>query len=359
MAIRIFRPNLDESRRILVVSDIFGNYDALRRLLEKAEYTHEDYLIILGNLVERGPESLRTLRYVMELSRSRRVFFVTGDRDPVCREIYRPDRNEELLAYVLRNPSLVRDMCVEQGIPLTPDTNMHPIKLALREYYQEELGFMWDLPHIIETPKFLFAHAQILPGELEEMTPADVVKAEGFLSKGFSFDRYVVVGHYPNQRYPEFKRNANPIILKNRRIISVDGGMTALRDGQLNALIIPPGGSEDFSFVSVDNFPKRIAQNSQNAGLERHLIQEPDNRVKVLKTSGDMCYCRQERTEQNFWIPKVFLTKRADGSCFTEDFTDYQLKVTYGDEVSVVLETSRGAIVKRDGVTGWYYGLLQ
>ena len=151
----------------------------------------------------------------------------------------------------------------------------------------------------------------------------------------------------------------NPIILKNRRIISVDGGMTALRDGQLNALIIPPGGSEDFSFVSVDNFPKRIAQNSQNAGLERHLIQEPDNRVKVLKTSGDMCYCRQERTEQNFWIPKVFLTKRADGSCYTEDFTDYQLKVTYGDEVSVVLETSRGAIVKRDGVTGWYYGLLQ
>ena len=74
MAIRILRPNLDENRRILVISDIFGNFDALQRLLQKASYTHEDYLILLGNLVERGPQSLQTLRYVMELSRSRRVF---------------------------------------------------------------------------------------------------------------------------------------------------------------------------------------------------------------------------------------------------------------------------------------------
>ena len=153
MAIRILRPNLDENRRILVISDIFGNFDALQRLLQKASYTHEDYLILLGNLVERGPQSLQTLRYVMELSRSRRVFCVTGDLDPVCREIFRPDRNRELLQYVLRNPSLVRDMCTELGIALNPDMNMHPIKLALRDYYAEELAFMSDLPHVIETPQ--------------------------------------------------------------------------------------------------------------------------------------------------------------------------------------------------------------
>jgi len=358
MALRILRPRLDGERRILVISDIFGNYEALRRLLEKAAYTHEDYLILLGNLVERGPESLRTLRYVMELSRNRRVFCVTGDRDRVCSEIFRADRNRELLQYVLRNPSLVRDMCAEQGITLTPETNMHPIKLALREAYEEELAFILNMPHVIDTPDYVFAHAQILPGDLEEMSPWDVVHADAFLDKGFAFDRYVIVGHWPNLRYTEYKRNANPIIQQSRKIVCVDGGMTVLRDGQLNALIIPRCGSEEFSFVSVDNYPKRIALNSQNAGLERHLIQYPDNRVKILKTSGDMCYCRQEKTEKNYWIPKVFLTQRADG-CYTEDYTDYQLKVIYEDEVSVVLSTSRGTLVKREGVTGWYYGLLQ
>ena len=358
MAIRILRPVLDGNRRILVVSDIFGNYDAFRRLLEKAEYTHEDYLILLGNLTERGPESLKTLRLAMELSRSRRVLCITGDRDPVWREVFRADRNRELLQYVLRNPSLIRDMCVEIGVMLTPDTNMHPVKLALREAFAAEFEFLDSMSHVIETPNFVFAHAQILPGELEEMSPADVTRGDRFLDKGFSFERYVVVGHWPTLRYPEYKRNANPIILKNRKIISIDGGMTVLRDGQMNALIIPNAESEDFSFVSVDNYPKRIALNSQDAGLERHIIQAPDNRVKILKTSGDMCYCRQEKTEKNYWIPKAFLTQTSDG-CYTEDYTDYQLKVTFEDEVSVILQTSRGTLVKRNGVTGWYYGLLQ
>lgn len=358
MAIQIFQPKLDNSRRIIVISDILGNYEALTRLLAKVRYTHEDYLILLGNLVERGPESLRTLRYIMELSRSRRVYAVTGDMDILSREIFRADRNYELLQYVLRNRSLVRDMCAECGIRLAPDVNMHSIKLELREVYAAELEFLQCMPHVIETPKFVFAHAQVLPGGLDEMEPRDVYRAEAFLNKGFSFDRYVVVGHWPTLRYPEYKRCANPIINKARKIVCVDGGMTVLRDGQLNALVIPDCESEDFTVASVDNFPKKRALNSQNAGMERHLIQEPDNRVKILKVSGDMCYCRQEKTELNFWIPKVFLTQTPHG-CYTEDYTDYQLKVTFGDEVSVVLETSRGTLVKRDGVTGWYYGMLE
>lgn len=359
MAIQVFRPKLDNDRRIIVVSDILGNYEAFVRLLEKAKYTREDYLILLGNLVERGTESLRTLRYIMELAKNRRVFAVTGDMDLLSREIFRADRNNELLQYVLRNHSIVRDMCAELGIRLTPEVNMHSIKLELREVYAEELEFLQCLPHVIETPKFVFAHAQIMPGEIEEMEPRDVYRAEAFLSKGFSFDRYVVVGHWPTLRYKEYKRNANPIINKTRHIICVDGGMTVLRDGQMNALIIPNCESEDFSFVCVDEFPKKKALNSQNAGMERHLIQAPDNRVKILKVSGDMCYCRHEKTEKNYWIPKVFLTQAADGTCYTEDYTDYQLKVTFEDVVSVVLETSRGTLVKRDGVTGWYYGMLE
>ena len=358
MAIQIFQPKLDNDRRVIVISDVLGNYDAFVRLLEKVRYTREDYLVLLGNLVERGPESLRTLRYVMDLAKNRRVFAVMGDMDIVCSEVFRPDRNNELLQYVLRNHSLIRDMCAEQGMRLSPDVNMHSIKLALREIYAEEFDYILSLPHVIETPNFVFAHAQILPGELDEMNPRDVYRAEAFLNKGFSFDRYVVVGHWPNLRYPEYKRCANPIIIPSRKIISIDGGMTVLRDGQMNALIIPNWESTDFTYESVDNFPKKKAMNSQNAGMERHLIQEPNNRVKVLKTSGDMCYCRQEKTEHNFWIPKAFLTQRADG-CYTEDYTDYQLTVTFEDEVSVVLETSRGTLVKRDGVTGWYYGMLQ
>ena len=359
MAIQIIRPKFEAGHRIVVISDIYGQFDAFVRLLAEVHYDNrEDYLILLGNIAEKGPDGLRTLRYVMELCRSRRVYLVTGDLDPVCREIFRPDRNHELLQYLLRNNSVIRDMCAESGIALNAYANMHAIKLALREYYADELDFICNLPHVLETDNYVFAHSQILPGNLEEMTPAEVMRGEAFLDKGFSFDRYVVVGHWPTLRYPENKRNANPIIQRSRRIVCVDGGMGRLRDGQLNALVIPEYGSDRFTYTAVDNFPKKSALNSQAAGMERHLIQFPDNRVKVLNSSGDMCYCRHEKTEKNYWIPKAFITQTADGT-FTEDYTDYQIRVTYGDVVSVILETSRGTLVKKDGVTGWYYGLLK
>ncbi len=358
MAVEIIRPKLDESRRVIIISDIFGHYETFRRLLKKVRYNREDYLIILGNCIEKGPESLKTLRYIMELSENKRVFVLSGDYDPICKEVFRIDRNRELLQYTLKNRTIIRDMCREQGIPLSPETNMHPIKLALRDYYQDELNFITTCPHIMELPNMILAHAQILPGELTDMKVNEVIRAEAFLEKGFSFEKYVVVGHWPTLRYTEYKRNANPIIHKGRHIICIDGGMERVRDGQLNALIWNPGNGDSPEFASEDDFPKKVALNSQVAGMERNIIQWPDNRVKVLKLSGDMAYCRHESTERNYWIPKQFLSETADG-WITEDYTDYQIKVTCDDIVSPVLETSRGTLIKKNGVTGWYYGMLK
>ena len=40
------------------------------------------------------------------------------------------------------------------------------------------------------------------------------------------------------------------------------------------------------------------------------------------------------------------------------DSTDYLLPVTAGERLAVVRRTSRGALAKKDGVTGWYLGPL-
>ena len=41
-----------------------------------------------------------------------------------------------------------------------------------------------------------------------------------------------------------------------------------------------------------------------------------------------------------------------------EDSTDYRLAVRPGDTLSVVRRISDRALVKKDGVTGWYFGRL-
>ena len=50
------------------VGDIQGCYDPLRRLLDKLKFNPEhDRLWVAGDMVNRGPDSLVTLRYLKSL----------------------------------------------------------------------------------------------------------------------------------------------------------------------------------------------------------------------------------------------------------------------------------------------------
>ena len=47
---------------IYICSDIHGNYEKYRALLEKISFRDEDALYILGDVFDRGPAGLRVLR---------------------------------------------------------------------------------------------------------------------------------------------------------------------------------------------------------------------------------------------------------------------------------------------------------
>lgn len=357
MGIQILRPPIESARRIIAISDIHGHYDTFVELLEKISYSEDDVLLLLGDLIEKGPQNLAVLRLVMRMAEQFPVFALLGNHDMILREIERPDRNEEFLRHLLSHKkTILREMCQELEVPIQENLNVPALKKLLLERFAPEIAFLNGLPHVIETEHFIFAHAQILPGALEELSPAQVLRADAFLSKGYSFEKYVVVGHWPVMNYREDKRDAKPLIQQQRRILSLDGGLGVKRDGQLNALIITPGAEEPFQVAYADPLPKATAKNSQLAGEFCHMLSWQD-RVKPLREENDFVYCRQESTGQDFWIPKSFLWEHEDGWS-SSDINDYQLRVTMGDEVSVVESTSRGYLVKKDGVTGWYYGML-
>ena len=78
---RVLRPEIEPGRRVLVVSDIHGNLSYFRGVLEKAGFGGDDLLIVDGDFLEKGAESLKTLREVMALCKSGRALALMGNCD--------------------------------------------------------------------------------------------------------------------------------------------------------------------------------------------------------------------------------------------------------------------------------------
>ena len=351
-----------EGRRILVMSDIHGNLSYFEGLLNKLDFSARDELVIDGDFLEKGKESLHLLRRLMAMSAAGNVYCLNGNCDTwfgIFRPEHGPEDDRRFLHYVqYKGCGLLWDMCTELGIDPMAIADFTPVKARLRTAFPAEWDFLRALPDAIETEHFIFAHAGMTPGKpLREHTRDELNRIDRFLDRPMRFDKWLVVGHYPVVLYGENIVCADPIIEKEKHVICLDGGCVLKDDGQLNALIIPHRDSEDFSFAAYDPFPEYTVLDEQAGGGPSYYIHWGDSRVQVLERGEEFSRCRHVRTGYEMDIlTKYLFTDREFTDC--NDCTDYVLPLKKGDRVRVVEKTSRGCLVKHGGTSGWYYGRL-
>lgn len=372
---------LPENRRILVTSDIHGHAALFKALLDKAGFSKEDILVIIGDIVEKGPESLKTLRYVMELCDEYgrdRVIVLSGNVDLwllQTLEGLNDANSHDLYRYLekmreWKGTSLYDEMALEQGIRLDSPEKAAASGELLLEKFRREFEFLRSLPAIVETQKYIFVHAG-LPVEdgaadleaLRERNIYDVLKFDNFMSAGLSFRKYVVVGHWPARLYHDRIARSNPIVNRKQHIISIDGGCGLKKDGQLNMLIIPDIDctEEEITSVYCDGFRVARALDFQEESKDSIHIHWGDNKIRVLQRGEE--FSEVEHISSGYRLKMrneyIYDLQEASGEARCEDYTDYLLPVKPGNELSLVCRTSEGYLVKKDGVTGWYKGRLE
>ena len=120
----------------LIVGDIHGCFEEFMSLLDKAQYNSSQHrLILTGDLINKGPHSLKVLRWTFQ----NKIESVIG--------------NHELKFIHL----------IEQNLPLPP--SFQELQKEMGSELNQWIQYLKTWPAYIEEDDFLVVHAGLVPGE--------------------------------------------------------------------------------------------------------------------------------------------------------------------------------------------------
>lgn len=199
--------------RIYAISDIHGCADLLERAFASidsdlaAAGTERAIHVFLGDYVDRGPDTRRTLDLLIDRTRDHETVFVRGN-------------HEQLMLDFLDQPSVLPEWWSMGGAPtllsygLSPGTKWkageefslrNELAAAMPETHH---AFLASLRSAYSCGDFFFTHAGVRPGvalDLQRLEDLMWIR-EPFLSSQYDFGKVVVHGHTP-VREPEVHHN--------------------------------------------------------------------------------------------------------------------------------------------------------
>lgn len=223
------QPAVPEGERVYAVGDVHGRLDLLTALIaaieadDAARGQAETTLILLGDLIDRGPDSAGVVDFARDLQRRRGARIICGN-------------HEELFLKSFEDAAVFRNFLLYGGretvLSYAVDAQaFHAADLAEAQALmagavpREDLAFIEGFEDFVVVGDYLFVHAGIRPGAaLADQSVQDMRWIrEPFLSHAGRHEHMVVHGHTIAEA---------PEISPGR--IGIDTG--AYRSGRLTAL---------------------------------------------------------------------------------------------------------------------------
>lgn len=240
-SVAIPRPSTPHGVTIYAVGDVHGRLDLLQRLTETISRdaadlpkTERRLLVLLGDYVDRGPESAGVIEHIIGLGESSAFelhalkgnhedALLTFLEDPAIGPVWAPyGAMATIQSYTGRGLG-----------PTSAEGFWESAREALVEAMPERhLTFLRGLELSLVSGDYCFVHAGIRPGvPLADQDPVDLLTIRGeFLSAKGPFEKVIVYGHTPS---------LEPVIERDR--IGVDTG--AYATGVLTCLRLAGEGS--------------------------------------------------------------------------------------------------------------------
>lgn len=177
--------------RTLVISDIHGCYQEFIKMLEKIELTKEDKLIILGDLVDRGPHSMKVILKINRMRKDEyKIITIEGN-------------HEEMFQYAIKKYRSIDEVKLSSDYEILKSNGTLS---SLVDYYNlnEQDRFlvreeMRNLNPFYGENDYLFVHAGVIPNITLSKQDFDDFKwvREEFIGQPHNLPYIVVFGHTP------------------------------------------------------------------------------------------------------------------------------------------------------------------
>jgi serine/threonine protein phosphatase 1 len=196
-----------EVMRTIAVGDIHGCYLELQQLLAKVQLTSEDRLVAVGDIVDRGADSVRVYDFLRQRPNT---IVIMGNHE---------------------HKHLHQKLSYSQEI----------VKLQFGDRYPEFLDWVQHLPYVYETEEAILVHAGVEDGVAIEAQRPEVlcgcVRAEQYLERryGKPYWCHVYTGEKP-VIFGHHLTGDRPFIL-HQKLYGIDTG--ACHGGRLTAMILP------------------------------------------------------------------------------------------------------------------------
>jgi diadenosine tetraphosphatase ApaH/serine/threonine PP2A family protein phosphatase len=188
---------LDEGGNVWAIGDVHGYADTLLALLDSLNLSSRDRVVLLGDLVDRGPRSCEVIRIARE---NPQIFSVLGNHEEMMLNSFEVDNIETMTAqqtnwfYVggrATNQSYIDEFTNSQG-------DIDDFDLRMR--VGKDLAWLDSLPHHIVLDDFRLVHAGYSPwdGDLDLQSTDTLMWVRGEFHNSITpvdEKRTVVFGH--------------------------------------------------------------------------------------------------------------------------------------------------------------------
>ena len=191
-----------------VISDLHGAFDKFKDLLKKINFTDDDVMYVLGDVVDYGDEPIELL---CDLSMRFNVIPILGDRDYKALRLL-TELDKMLKSGTPSDPAVLTEMTawIQDGGQKT----MEGFKALDDDMKEGVLEYLSDMSLYEEVEvkgrKYLLLHAGI--ADFDPETPLDDYMPEDFISEPLDVEREyfdnvtVIAGHIPTYEIDEADR---------------------------------------------------------------------------------------------------------------------------------------------------------